>query len=51
MTMACTHKRLKCTDNIFYCLDCGERIKPQKDKAKADPNPETPKNTRGKKAE
>ena len=21
--MACEHKRLKCTDNVFYCLDCG----------------------------
>lgn len=21
--MTCTHKRLKCTNNIYYCLDCG----------------------------
>lgn len=24
--MACTHKRLKCTDNIYYCLDCGAEV-------------------------
>ena len=21
--MACEHKRLKCTNNVFYCMDCG----------------------------
>lgn len=21
--MACEHKRLKCTNNVFSCLDCG----------------------------
>ena len=21
--MACEHKRLKCTNNIFFCMDCG----------------------------
>lgn len=26
--MACEHKRLRCTDNVFYCLDCGEKIIP-----------------------
>ena len=25
-TMACEHKRLRCTDGIFYCLDCGARV-------------------------
>ena len=24
--MACEHKRLKCTDNVFYCLDCGAMV-------------------------
>lgn len=21
--MECRHERLKCTDNVFYCLSCG----------------------------
>lgn len=21
--MDCEHKRLKCTNNVFYCMDCG----------------------------
>lgn len=21
--MSCNHKRLKCTNNVFSCLDCG----------------------------
>lgn len=21
--MECRHERLRCTDNVFYCLDCG----------------------------
>lgn len=21
--MECEHKRLKCTNNVFYCMDCG----------------------------
>ena len=24
--MSCEHKRLKCTDNVFYCLDCGAMV-------------------------
>ena len=24
--MACEHKHLRCTDGIFYCLDCGARV-------------------------
>lgn len=24
--MACEHKRLKCTNNVFFCLDCGALI-------------------------
>ena len=24
--MTCEHKRLRCTDGVFYCLDCGARI-------------------------
>ena len=22
----CKHEHLKCTDNVFYCIDCGERV-------------------------
>lgn len=21
--MACAHNRIKCTNNVFFCLDCG----------------------------
>ncbi len=24
--MACEHKRLKCTNNVFFCLDCGAMV-------------------------
>ena len=24
--MACEHKRLRCTDGVYYCLDCGESV-------------------------
>ena len=24
--MACEHKRLKCTNNEFFCLLCGQRV-------------------------
>ena len=26
--MACAHKRLRCTDCAYYCLDCGARVDP-----------------------
>ena len=28
--MACEHKRLRCTDGVFYCLDCGQVVEPPK---------------------
>lgn len=31
--MACEHKRLRCTDNVFYCALCGAVVPdPYKDK-------------------
>ena len=24
--MSCTHEKVRCTDGIFYCLTCGQRI-------------------------
>jgi hypothetical protein len=24
---ACKHERLKCTNNVFYCLACGAQVK------------------------
>ena len=24
--MECKHERIRCTDGIFYCLTCGQRI-------------------------
>jgi hypothetical protein len=26
--MECKHERLKCTNNVFTCLDCGAVIQP-----------------------
>ena len=28
--MNCDHVRLRCTDGIFYCLDCGQVVEPPK---------------------
>lgn len=28
--MTCEHKRIRCTDNVFFCLDCGAKIDPPK---------------------
>ena len=24
--MICEHKRLRCTDGVFFCLDCGQQV-------------------------
>jgi hypothetical protein len=24
--MACNHDRIRCTDNVFYCLVCGAKV-------------------------
>ena len=26
--VACEHKRLRCTNGVFYCQDCGARLDP-----------------------
>lgn len=26
--MACEHKRLACSNAVFYCLDCGAKVDP-----------------------
>lgn len=26
--MACTHKRIRCTNCEFFCLDCGAKVDP-----------------------
>lgn len=28
--MVCEHKHLRCTDGVFYCLDCGAKVGPPK---------------------
>ena len=33
--MACEHKRLRCTNGVFYCLDCGVMVDPPKAKEAA----------------
>ena len=37
--MACEHKRLKCTNNVFYCMDCGAVV-PNPYEGKASTGPE-----------
>jgi hypothetical protein len=52
--MSCEHKRLKCTNNVFYCLDCGAVVpNPYKDKqqeAGGEKPAEAPKTARKRKA-
>ena len=36
----CEHEHLRCTDGIFYCLDCGAKVDQP---APAAPEPEKPK--------
>ena len=26
--MACDHKHLRCTNGVFFCLDCGAKVEP-----------------------
>lgn len=33
--MACEHKRLRCTDGVYYCLDCEARVEAPTAKAAA----------------
>lgn len=35
--MECKHERLKCTNNVFYCLDCGAVVKPEEPEKKKKP--------------
>lgn len=44
----CKHEHLKCTDNVYYCIDCGERVVPQENPVKEEA-PKKP--TRRKKGE
>ena len=38
--MICEHKRLRCTDGVFFCLDCGQRVEvPAAPKMKPEPKP------------
>ena len=34
--MGCKHERLRCTDNRFFCLNCGAEVFPE---AQTDKNP------------
>lgn len=38
--MDCKHERLKCTNNVFTCLDCGAVIQPEKQDKKPPKKPE-----------
>lgn len=47
--MGCGHERIRCTDNVFYCLDCGARIEPPKREEKSAEEKKTPVKRRAKK--
>lgn len=52
--MACEHKRLKCTNNVFSCLDCGAVLPPdvlqRKPEGQKEKPSEAPKTGRKRKA-
>ena len=52
--MACEHKRLKCTNNVFSCLDCGAVLPPdvlqRKPEGQEEKPAEAPKTGRKRKA-
>ena len=31
--MSCTHERIRCTDNVYYCITCGAEL-PAPDRVK-----------------
>ena len=46
--MACEHKHIRCTNNDFYCLDCGARIdQPEPVKAEAETKEPTKRKKKG----
>ena len=47
--MECKHERLRCTDNRFFCLDCGAEVTPAP-RPKPPKEPEKPKRQRKVKA-
>jgi len=46
----CEHNRLKCTNNVFYCLDCGAVVQ-QEDKPEEKPEEKPVKRARKKKTD
>lgn len=51
--MICSHEKLRCTNNVFYCLTCGARVpEPHAGKApeQAKATQEEPKKTGKRKA-
>lgn len=52
--MDCEHKHLKCTNNVFYCMDCGAVVpnpyKNGKQEGQEEKPAESPKTARKRKA-
>lgn len=40
--MECEHKRLKCTNNVFFCMDCGAVVPNPYENGKQEGNEEKP---------
>lgn len=40
--MSCTHERLRCTDNRFFCLICGQEVSGEVLTGKSSSEPEKP---------
>lgn len=47
--MTCEHKRLKCTNNVFSCLDCGAVVPSPYEKKEPEEPEKKPKKSGGKK--
>ena len=41
--MICDHVRLRCTNGVFYCLDCGQVVEPPKPAKQSEEPKETEK--------
>ena len=44
----CDHKRIRCTDNVFFCIDCGARIEAQAQEQPVESKPAKKRGGKGK---
>lgn len=46
--MACTHERLRCVNNVYFCAACGAKIEPKPQEEPAEKKPAAKQTKRGK---